>query len=132
MSSLNPLKINKVITPLPKPDNSDAKCNLVVKGLQPNKREQSLENYFSEKYGAVKSCKIAKDSNSGNSLGYGFVWFEREIDASAAMEDFKKGNSKYTIDWYKQRDFRQAQLLNKKILVFSWQEQAVRLNLGML
>jgi hypothetical protein len=57
----------------------------------------------------VKSCKIAKDPSSGNSLGYGFVWFERDHDASAAMEDFKKGNSSYTIDWYKHRDFRQAQ-----------------------
>ena len=94
LSTINPQMANKLVTSLPKPDNLDAKCNIVVKGLQPNKREQSLETYFTEKYGAVKSCKIAKDPTSGNSLGYGFVWFERDLDASAAMLDFKKGNSK--------------------------------------
>jgi hypothetical protein len=39
LSTINPLKVRNVAAPLPKPDNSDAKCNIVVKGLQPNKRE---------------------------------------------------------------------------------------------
>jgi RNA recognition motif-containing protein len=84
-----------------KPDNSEEKCNLVVKGLNPEMTDQELDAYFS-KYGPVKNCKIAKDPVTGKSKSYGFVWFQNGKDANAAMLDFKANRDKpYTLDWYK-------------------------------
>ena len=59
-----------------------------------------LEEYFS-KYGPVRNCKIAKDSISGRSKTYGFVWFEEGQHANTAMLDSKAGQTPFTMDWYK-------------------------------
>jgi RNA recognition motif-containing protein len=44
-----------------KPDNSIENCNMCVKGIPEDMSEQEFEDYFSEKYGPVRSCKISKD-----------------------------------------------------------------------
>jgi RNA recognition motif-containing protein len=36
-----------------KPDNSEEKCNLVVKGLYPSMTDKDLEEFFANKYGPV-------------------------------------------------------------------------------
>lgn len=59
-----------------KPDNSIENCNICVKGIPLDMNEQEFEDYFSEKYGPVKSSKISKDPITGQSRSYGFVWFE--------------------------------------------------------
>jgi RNA recognition motif-containing protein len=48
-----------------KPDNSIENCNICVKGIPLDMIEQEFEDYFSEKYGPVKSCKISKDPQTG-------------------------------------------------------------------
>jgi len=84
-----------------KPDNSEEKCNIVVKGLSPTMTDGQLEAYFANKYGPVQNCKVAKDDMTGKSKTYGFVWFKEGKHANAAMLDFKCGKSPYTLDWYK-------------------------------
>jgi len=77
-----------------KPDNSEERCNLVVKGLDPEMTEKCLEKYFT-KFGNVKSCKIAKDPESGKSRTYGFIWFENPRDATRAMNEKKAGKMEF-------------------------------------
>jgi RNA recognition motif-containing protein len=83
-----------------KPDNSEENCNIFVKGFDESMTEEMLEKFF-RSYGPVKSCKIAKDSETGKSKCYGFVWFEEGKYANAAMLDFKSGGIPFKIDWYK-------------------------------
>lgn len=90
-----------------KPDNSEEKCNIVVKNLDPGMTDTMLEDYFSEEYGPVLSCKVAKDSD-GNSKTYGFVWFKEGRHANRAMLDSKSGKCKFNLDWYKILALRQA------------------------
>jgi len=74
-----------------------------VKGIPLDMNEQEFEDYFSYKYGPVKSCKISKDPQTGKSRSYGFVWFENGKDANMAMLDYVSGNSKFRLEWYKER-----------------------------
>ena len=83
-----------------KPDNSEEKCNLVVKGLDLKMTDRDLEEFFSTRYGPVQNSKVAKDVN-GKSKGYGFVWFKEGRHANAAMLDFKCGKIPFNLDWYK-------------------------------
>ncbi|KAI3381818.1 hypothetical protein SNEBB_004034 [Seison nebaliae] len=52
--------------------------------------EDDLEIIFS-KYGRIISCNIIKDENSGNSLGYGFIEYDKKEDCERAY--FKMNNS---------------------------------------
>ena len=88
------------------PDNSEEKCNIVVKGLDAEVTDKNLEEYFRQ-FGPIKNCKVAKDPTTGQSKTYGYVWFERSRDANMAMLKYKSGELRWTIDWYKilsQRD----------------------------
>lgn len=49
------------------------------------------------------SAKIAKDVRTGESRGYGFVWFKNACDATQAMLDYKGGNDKFKLEWYRAR-----------------------------
>jgi len=66
--------------------------------------QQELEEYF-EKYGKIKSSKIAK-TDQGHSKGYGFVMFESPRDANSAMLDYKGGNAPFQLEWYKDKSKR--------------------------
>ena len=92
----------------PKPDNSEEKCNLVVKKIKAGTTEKELEIFFTSKYGPVQNCKVAKDEE-GRPKTYGFVWFKEGKHANAAMLDFKSGKCPYTLDWYKILAQRQSQ-----------------------
>lgn len=58
--------------------------NLFVKNIDKNVTEGALENFFKE-VGNVLSVKIATNSE-GQSLGYGYVQFEKKEDAAKAIE----------------------------------------------
>ncbi|KAL6145682.1 hypothetical protein ACLB2K_056367 [Fragaria x ananassa] len=65
--------------------NPDVKyTNLYVKNLDPDVREELLEEKFSE-FGKIVRLAIARDEN-GNSRGFGFVNFETPDDAKRALE----------------------------------------------
>jgi len=70
--------------------------NLFVAGLPYDVDDAELEEIF-EKFGPVKSAKIAIDRETGKSRGFGFVSMENEEDAKQAIEllnDIHLGRSK--------------------------------------
>jgi len=66
------------------PDNSHQQTNLCVKGLDECLTEEDLHLMF-QKFGEIRSVKVAKKSDSSQSLGYGFVWFAEEYACMAAL-----------------------------------------------
>ncbi len=70
--------------------------NLFVAGLPYDVDDAELEEIF-EKFGPVKSAKIAIDRETGKSRGFGFVSMQNEEDAKQAIEllnDIHLGRSK--------------------------------------
>ena len=70
--------------------------NLFVAGLPYDVDDAELEEIF-EKFGPVKSAKIAIDRETGKSRGFGFVSMENEEDGKQAIEllnDIHLGKSK--------------------------------------
>lgn len=65
--------------------NPDAKyTNLYMKNLDPDVREELLQEKFSE-FGKIVSLAISRDEN-GSSRGFGFVNFDNPDDARRALE----------------------------------------------
>ncbi|MER3499658.1 MAG: RNA-binding protein [Chitinophagaceae bacterium] len=58
---------------------------LFVAGLPYDLDDAELEEIF-EKFGPIKSAKVAMDRESGKSRGFGFVEMENEADAKDAIE----------------------------------------------
>ena len=58
---------------------------LFVGGLKWETDDHGLREAFAE-YGHVAKADVVTDRDSGRSRGFGFVTFETEEDASAAME----------------------------------------------
>lgn len=56
------------------PDNSSAQVNICVTGLDSSLTSADLYTIF-ERFGKIKSCKVATDPQSGLSKNYGYVWF---------------------------------------------------------
>ncbi|MFN4286124.1 MAG: RNA recognition motif domain-containing protein [Lacibacter sp.] len=70
--------------------------NLFVAGLPYDVDDAELEEIF-EKFGPVKSAKVAIDKATGKSRGFGFVDMENEEDGQQAIEllnDIQLGRSK--------------------------------------
>ena len=70
--------------------------NLFVAGLPYDVDDAELEEIF-EKFGPVKSAKIAIDRETGKSRGFGFVSMQNEEDGKQAIEllnDIHLGRSK--------------------------------------
>ena len=59
--------------------------NLYIGNLSYDIDENELEEEF-KAYGEVKSVKIIKDRETGNSKGFGFVEMNSNEDGSAAIE----------------------------------------------
>lgn len=58
---------------------------LFVGGLSWGTTDKELREAF-EAYGSVTEAKVIKERDSGRSRGFGFVTFESEDDATAAVE----------------------------------------------
>ncbi|MEE9439792.1 MAG: RNA-binding protein [Saprospiraceae bacterium] len=59
--------------------------NIFVAKLNYRTSVESLEDLFAN-YGAVSSCKIIMDRETGRSKGYGFVEMENDDEGAAAIE----------------------------------------------
>jgi len=60
--------------------------NIYVGNLSYNVRENDLQGVL-EEYGAVDSCKIVKDRETGRSKGFGFVEMPDDAAATKAIEE---------------------------------------------
>lgn len=58
--------------------------NLYISSLDPYITEDDLKEVF-EKFGKLKSIRIAKDPSTKESLCYGFVEYENKSDAIKAL-----------------------------------------------
>ncbi|HCU89723.1 MAG TPA: RNA-binding protein [Gammaproteobacteria bacterium] len=58
---------------------------LLVRNLSRSTTEQEIRVLF-EKYGAVQSCTLVMDKETGHSKGFGFVEIPKPGDAKAAMK----------------------------------------------
>ena len=59
---------------------------LLIRNLSRTTTEAELEELFAF-YGAVQSCSLVKDSETGESKGFGFVMMPKAGDAKAAMKN---------------------------------------------
>lgn len=62
----------------------DSKTNLIVNYLPQQMTQEEIRSLFSS-IGEVESCKLIRDKVTGQSLGYGFVNYQRLEDASKAI-----------------------------------------------
>lgn len=62
----------------------DSKTNLIVNYLPQQMTQEEIRSLFSS-IGEVESCKLIRDRVTGQSLGYGFVNYQRVEDASKAI-----------------------------------------------
>jgi RNA recognition motif-containing protein len=58
---------------------------LLIRNLARSTTEAELREMF-EAYGAVQSCNLVMDKQSGNSKGFGFVEMPRPGDSKAAIK----------------------------------------------
>ena len=58
---------------------------LFVGGLSWNTGDRELESCFA-RFGQISDVKVITDRDTGRSRGFGFVTFENEQDAEAAIE----------------------------------------------
>jgi len=63
----------------------DRKTNLIVNYLPQTMTQEEIRSLFSS-IGEVESCKLIRDKVTGQSLGYGFVNYHRQEDASKAIQ----------------------------------------------
>ncbi|KAF4664228.1 hypothetical protein FOL47_005246 [Perkinsus chesapeaki] len=61
------------------------KSNLIVNYLPTTFNESDLKEMF-ERYGPIQSIKVVRDKTTGISMGFGFVNFESNEDAQAAVD----------------------------------------------
>ncbi|CAO1312587.1 unnamed protein product [Diamesa serratosioi] len=64
--------------------NDESKTNLIVNYLPQTMTQEEIRSLFSS-IGEVESCKLIRDKVTGQSLGYGFVNYQRQEDADKAI-----------------------------------------------
>ncbi|XP_020917782.1 ELAV-like protein 1-B [Exaiptasia diaphana] len=65
---------------------TDEKTNLIINYVPPNMSEAEIKQMFSS-MGTVTSCKLIRNRNTGQSLGYAFVNYEKAEEAFKAVEE---------------------------------------------
>lgn len=71
-----------------KDSDFDSKANILVRNLPKETDQKELSSLFSE-FGNIKSCKLEVYAN-GESRGFGYVQFEKQDSAKAAIEKLNK------------------------------------------
>lgn len=61
------------------------RTNLIINYLPQTMTQDEIKDLFSS-IGAIESCKLVRDKATGQSLGYGFVNFNRTEDAEKAVK----------------------------------------------
>jgi RNA recognition motif-containing protein len=59
---------------------------LIVRNLDRSSSEEELKNIFQE-FGAVQSCNLVMDTESGLSKGFGFIEMPKPGEAKAAIKN---------------------------------------------
>lgn len=78
------------------PDNSHLQCNLCVTGLDESITAEDLHKIF-EKFGTVKSSKVAIDAVTLKTKCYGYVWFMEEQSCQRAILEAKSFRTSATV-----------------------------------
>lgn len=84
--------------------------NLFVKNIDPEVDTKTMYEAFKQ-HGTVLSCKIAMDED-GKSRGYGFVHYEHEADAAAALDKMngnKLGDKELQVQLFKKKAERERE-----------------------
>ena len=97
--------------------------NIFIKNIPKEVTPKEFDNYFA-KYGTIISAKIAEDEE-GESMGYGFVLYEKEENAKKAIEEchgkiWKKKN-------YSFANFRRADQENHYDLIIYMLEISLKI-----
>jgi len=71
-----------------------ADANIYVKNIDPQATVKDLHNHFAE-VGPILCCKVSTNAN-GESLGYGYVQFEKSEDAQTALKTLQGSKLKET------------------------------------
>ncbi|KAI4345563.1 hypothetical protein L6164_012671 [Bauhinia variegata] len=66
--------------------NESSSTKIFIKGLPKSITEGRLEKAFSE-YGEVSQVKLPLDKESGEALGYAYIWFAKEESAQLAVKE---------------------------------------------
>jgi len=84
---LSPDTLQMMQTGMASPDlvEDDRKTNLIVNYLPQTMTQEEIRSLFSS-IGEVESCKLIRDKVTGQSLGYGFVNYQRQEDAAKAIQ----------------------------------------------
>ncbi|KAF6023572.1 hypothetical protein EB796_018121 [Bugula neritina] len=75
---------NDTLSPSTEPDDEN-KTNLIINYLPQNMTQEEIRSLFSN-VGEVESCKLIRDKQTGQSLGYGFVNYKSPDDAEKAIK----------------------------------------------
>ena len=62
---------------------------ILVRNLDRLTTEEELKALFQE-FGAVQSCSLVIDRDSGESKGFGFIEMPKSVEAKAAIENLNK------------------------------------------
>ncbi|KAF6019315.1 fne [Bugula neritina] len=67
----------------------DSKTNLIINYLPQTMSQEEIRSLFSS-IGEVESCKLIRDKQTGQSLGYGFVNYKHQEDATKAIQNLNQ------------------------------------------
>ncbi|GMR35064.1 hypothetical protein PMAYCL1PPCAC_05259 [Pristionchus mayeri] len=71
----------------PKEELGESRTNLIINYLPQTMNQEEVRALFAS-IGEIESCKLVRDKMSGQSLGYGFVNYVKDEDASRAVASF--------------------------------------------
>ncbi|MGH1487347.1 MAG: RNA recognition motif domain-containing protein [Cellvibrionaceae bacterium] len=72
---------------------------LLIRNLDRSTTEEELKDLF-QKFGAVQSCNLVMDQDTGTSKGFGFIDMPKSGDAKTAMKSLNNqtiGNAKIRV-----------------------------------